>query len=125
MQAPTIRRPYGAVQKLAGGLLIAAALAAGAIGLTISGALEIPGTGGSADSVSAPANAPFAVRQHGEGLPLSLEQPAIVEETPRASSQARELGFPQGEGFPMTVAGPAGAQTLSPMGEGLPGRDAS
>jgi hypothetical protein len=68
---------------------------------------------------------PCQVRQHGEGLPLSRELPANVNAMPRTSGQARELGFPQGEGFPMVDLEQAEVQTLSLMGEGLPGRAAS
>jgi hypothetical protein len=125
MQAQTIRKSYGTAQKLAGGALIAAALAAGAIGLTIGSDLKVPGTGGSASVVSAPQISLVAVRHHGEGLPLSVERPAIAAETPRASGQARELGFPHGEGFPMVDLEQADTRTLSPMGEGLLERGSS
>jgi hypothetical protein len=116
MQARTRGRQFDNLHKLTGGLLIAAALAAGAVGLTTIGELEIPGTG--SDSASAPVSAPYVAPYYGEGLPLSPETPAIVADA-ALEHQTRQLTFPQGEGFPLTVLEQVESQKFAPLGEGL------
>jgi hypothetical protein len=91
MQAQTARKSYGTVHKLAGGLLIAAALAAGAIGLTTIAELEIPGAGSDSDSASAPVSAPYVAPYYGEGLLLSPETPAVVADA--VARPAEETAF--------------------------------
>jgi hypothetical protein len=106
MKVQTTRRFNGNLWKLTGGLLIIAALAAGAIGLMTVDDLEIPGTG-SSESVAASVvdiyNAPY----HGSGV-----------STVRAESGERPFS-PLGEGWPMVRLEPS-EWPFSPLGEGLP-----
>ncbi len=148
MQAQTTRTFNRNVQKLAGGLLIAAALAAGALGLTTVGNLELPGAGSSTShGVTNPVIGYTAVNageglvdrsslaieaSHGEGLlrsvdapqgegyPRSLTQPVIFAVSAGAADRARIVAAPQGEGFPMNALAQAGQQESAPLGEGLP-----
>ncbi|CAN5641450.1 hypothetical protein BH23CHL2_BH23CHL2_21920 [soil metagenome] len=136
MQAQTTRTFNGNLQKLAGGLLITAALAAGALGLTTIGGLEIPGIGSNneAASVAIPIEEDSDVfhrptdNRSGEGFPLSLETTSIQADR---VSHDRQLAAPQGEGYPLAreipaiVAQPAGnlthtRQVDAPQGEGFP-----
>ena len=128
MQAETTRTFNSNLSKLAGGLLITAALAAGAIGLTTIGDLEIPGTGSNAASITAPVADRHFAPYFGEGLMHSAAPAAISVE--RAST-ARQIVAPQGEGYPLAreiaeiVARPAGSLSQThkidaPLGEGYP-----
>ena len=128
MQAQTTRTFNGNLSKLAGGLLITAALAAGAIGLTTIGELEIPGTGSSNETASVVRLDTQVGPRHGEGFPLSLETTSIQVER---VNHDRQLSAPQGEGYPLAreipaiVAEPAGSvthtrQVGAPQGEGFP-----
>jgi hypothetical protein len=118
MQAQTTGKRYSGSRKVMGGLLIAAALVASAAGVTLVGDLEIPGVGSEANSARPAVFDTHVGPKHGEGLPLSVEQPAIVAETDAAPGRVRNLDAPQGEGFSMIE--PAERQQLPPQGEGLP-----
>ena len=128
MQAQTTRTFNRNVQKLAGGLLIAAALAAGAVGLTTVGDVEIPGIGSNSASVTTPAAERHFAPYFGEGLPRIDEASAVAAEHVHTS---RQIAAPQGEGYPLSreisqvMAQPAGQisqmrQFDAPQGEGLP-----
>ena len=139
MQAQTTRTLNSNLHKVAGGLLISAALIAGAIGLTTIGGLEIPGIGSNneAASVVIPIEEDSSLpdvfhrptdNRSGEGFPLSLETTSIPIDR---ISHDRQLAAPQGEGYPLAreipaiVAQPAGGLTQTrqldaPQGEGFP-----
>ena len=128
MQAQTTRTFSGNLQKLAGGLLITAALAAGAIGLSTTGALEFSRGSSDAPSIAAPVYDTYVGPRHGEGLPLSQEATSIQLDR---VSHDRQLVAPQGEGYPLSpeipaiVTQPAGSLTHTrqidaPQGEGFP-----
>jgi hypothetical protein len=118
MQAQTTGKRYSGSRKVMGGLLIAASLVASAAGVTFIGDLEIPGVGSEANSARPVVFDTNVGPKHGEGLPLSIEQPAIVAEAGTGPSRVRGLDAPQGEGYPMIE--PAERQQLPPQGEGLP-----
>jgi hypothetical protein len=146
MQAQTTRKLNGNFQKLAGGLLIAAALAAGTIGLTSFDKLDIPGTASNTVSITAPVSdrhfAPYfgeglprfdetstaAVDQvrisrqievpQGEGYPLAREVAEIVAQPAGQASSVRQFDAPQGEGYPL-IELEQSAQQFTPLGEGL------
>ena len=128
MQAQTTRTFNGNLSKLAGGLLITAALAAGALGLTTIGDLEIPGIGSNNQTASVVGFDANVGPRHGEGFPLSLETTSIQA---NRVNHDRQLSAPQGEGYPLAreipaiVAQPAGSvtdtrQLAAPQGEGFP-----
>ena len=130
MQAQTTRTFSGNLQKLAGGLIITAALAAGVIGLSTTGALDFS-RGSDAPSIAAPVYDTYTGPRHGEGLPLALDTTSIQIDR---VSHDRQLAAPQGEGYPFAreipaiVAQPAGGLTQTrkidaPQGEGFPMAD--
>ena len=106
MQAQTTGKHLSGSRKVMGGLVIATALAAGAVGVTTVGDLEFPRFGSDASSARPVVHDTHVGSWHGEGLPLSVEQPGPAPQIAIS---------PPGEGFPMNVSEqskPAGSQRM-------------
>ena len=119
MQAQTTRTFNRNVQKLAGGLLIAAALAAGAVGLTTVGNLQIPGTGSSTSSGATNPVVRYTAVNAGEGL---VDRSSLAIEAAPQFRVTAHIDPMAGEGrleADSTVNGPVIAHLGEHQGDGL------